>query len=372
VKKIVHVITDLDIGGAEIMLHRLLCASRDSSEYQHVVISLTSTGPIGQKLLAQGCAVFECGLHSLWTMPAAILRLRKLLLQLQPDIVQTWMYHADFLGGVVARSCGLKNIIWGVRSTQVPINSRLTGLLVKANALISSYVPKKIVCVANAALESHRKFGYDSKRMLVITNGIDLDDFFGGSKPSYPLKISTASPLIIGCVGRFHADKGQDVLLQSFAQVLLQQPDLRLMLIGRGCDASNTELGALLDSLNLNHAVNLLGERHDIATLLQSMDIYCMPSRSEGFPNGLVEAMACGLPCVATDVGDAAVLGEGIVQFVAPSSVAELTKGLQLLLDKSPAERLRLGQQAALRIKEHYSIENVRSQFEALYALILR
>ncbi len=372
VKKIVHVITDLDIGGAEIMLHRLLCASSGSSDYKHIVISLTSTGQIGQKLIARGFQVYECNMYSIWKMPVALLRLRKLLLQLQPDIVQTWMYHADFVGGIVARICGFKNIIWGVRSTQVPINSRLTGLLVKANALISSHVPKKIVCVANAALESHRKFGYNAERMLVIANGIDLDEFFGSLKPLHLLKTSTTSPLIIGCVGRFHADKGQDLLLQSLAQVMLQQPDLRLMLIGRGCDASNTELGALLDSLNLNHAVNLLGERQDIATLLQSMDIYCMPSRSEGFPNGLVEAMACGLPCVATDVGDAAVLGEGIVQFVAPSSVDELTKGLQLLLDKSPAERLRLGQQAALRIKEHYSIENVRSQFEALYALILR
>ncbi len=372
VKKIVHVITDLDIGGAEIMLHRLLCASRESNEYQHMVISLTTVGPIGEKLLARGFSVFECGLVSFWKMPAALLRLRKLLLQLQPDIVQTWMYHADFLGGLAARGCGFKHIIWGIRSTQVPINSRLTGLLVKVNAVISHYLPQKIVCVANAALASHRNFGFDAKRMLVIGNGIDLAEFFGQSNSTAQTENRPSRPTVIGCVGRYHADKGQDLLLQSFAQLLQQQPGLQLMLIGRGCDASNKQLSDLLDRFSLHHAVQLLGERQDIAALLQSMDIYCMPSRSEGFPNGLVEAMACGLPCVATEVGDAGLLGEGIVEFVAPSSVAGLTKGLRLMLDKSPIDRLNLGQQAARRIKEHYSIDAVKSQFEALYSLILR
>lgn len=371
-KKIVHVITDLDIGGAEIMLQRLLCASSESNEYQHMVISLTTIGPIGEKLIARGFSVFECGLGSLWKMPAAMIRLRKLLQQLQPDIVQTWMYHADFLGGLAARSCGFEHIIWGIRSTEVPINSRLTGLLVKINALLSHRLPQKIVCVANAALESHRQFGYDVKRMVVIGNGIDLKDFFADSKPSALAQIATSQTFVIGCVGRFHPDKGQDLLLQSFAQLLQQQPGLQLKLIGRGCDTSNKQLCELLDRLNLHHAVQLLGERHDIAALLQSMDIYCMPSRSEGFPNGLVEAMACGLPCVATDVGDALLLGDGVVQFVVPSSVTELTKGLQSMLEKSPAARISMGQQAAQRIKDNYSIDAVRSQFEALYSLILR
>lgn len=371
-KKIVHVITDLDIGGAEIMLHRLLSASRDSNEYQHIVISLTTIGPIGDKLTAIGVCVFECGLVSLWKMPAAMLRLRKLIQQLQPDIVQTWMYHADFFGGIAARSCGFKHIIWGIRSTEVPINSKLTGLLVKINALISHHLPQKIVCVAQAALESHRKFGYDARRMLVIGNGIDLKEFFGQEQPPVPVGVAGDEARLIGCVGRFHPDKGQDLLLQSFAQLLIQQPDLRLVLIGRGCEPSNKQLSELLDRFNLRHAVQLLGERPDIAKLLQSMDIYCMPSRSEGFPNGLVEAMAAGLPCVATDVGDALVLGAGVVEFVMPSSVTELTKGLQLMLEKTPVERSNLGQQAARRIKENFSIDAVRSQFEALYSQILR
>lgn len=372
VKKIVHVITDLDVGGAEMMLYRLLSSSVGSTDYQHIVISLTSQGPIAAQLKARGFVVFDCGLVSLKKMPAAIMRLRRLLQQLQPDIVQTWMYHADFIGGLVARWCGYRNIIWGIRSTQVPINSRLTGLLVKINARLSYLLPKKIVCVAQAALESHRQFGFDDKRMLVIGNGIDLDEFFKGIDSNLSVEKTPSLPRIIGCVGRYHADKGQDLLVQSFAQLLPQQPDLRLMLIGRGCDSANQQLVALLKQLNLEHAVDLLGERQDIAALLHTMDIYCMPSRSEGFPNGLVEAMACGLPCVATDVGDARLLGDGVVQFVAPASVSELTRGLQQMLEISPAARLSLGQQAAQRIKQQYSIDVVRSQFEALYSLILR
>lgn len=372
VKKIVHVITDLDVGGAEMMLYRLLSSSVGSTDYQHIVISLTSQGPIAAQLKARGFVVFDCGLVSLKKMPAAIMRLRRLLQQLQPDIVQTWMYHADFIGGLVARWCGYRNIIWGIRSTQVPINSRLTGLLVKINARLSYLLPKKIVCVAQAALESHRQFGFDDKRMLVIGNGIDLDEFFKGIDSNLSVEKTPSLPRIIGCVGRYHADKGQDLLVQSFAQLLPQQPDLRLMLIGRGCDSANQQLVTLLKQLNLEHAVDLLGERQDIAALLHTMDIYCMPSRSEGFPNGLVEAMACGLPCVATDVGDARLLGDGVVQFVAPASVSELTRGLQQMLEISPAARLSLGQQAAQRIKQQYSIDVVRSQFEALYSLILR
>lgn len=124
-KKIAHVIIGLNVGGAELMLQRLILNSNKNNQFEHSVISLTDLGSIGYELKQQGVAVYSLGMKSLTSAPLMFFKLQKLLKKIQPHVVQTWMYHSDLLGGLAAKSVGVKKIIWGIRNSEIDSNSGL-------------------------------------------------------------------------------------------------------------------------------------------------------------------------------------------------------------------------------------------------------
>src|SRR5690554_3869677 len=115
--KIIHIIIGLNVGGAELMLKRLVLASQEKGKFQHEVISLTDLGVIGCDLRKAGIPVHILNMKSVLSLLKTYFSLKKLLKQLKPDVVQTWMYHADFIGGLAAKSLGVDNIIWGIRNS---------------------------------------------------------------------------------------------------------------------------------------------------------------------------------------------------------------------------------------------------------------
>ena len=371
--KIVHIITCLDIGGAETMLTRLLLAA-DKPGHDELVISLKDLGPLGTQLKAAGVRVEAVGLGSERGLLAGCWYLYSLLRQIKPDIVQTWMYHADFLGGLLAKMAGCRHLVWGIRGTFTPLGRPWTHRIMRCCAWLSRYVPSRILCVAEAARQSHIRYGYDGSRMSVIGNGLDLTAFDAATKTAIDwrdLATWPASVKVMGCVGRYHADKGQDLLLAAIASVAPQQPDLRFVMVGRDCDEHNSALQQQLQQLGLNELVYLAGERRDVPACLAGFDYFCLPSRTEGFPNVLAEAMAAGIGAVATDVGDVALLVDGTVTLVPAADSAALAKGMQQLL-ALPAEALAAQVASArLRIKEHCSIGAVRRQYDAFYQQLL-
>lgn len=372
--KIIHIITDLEVGGAEQMLQRLLLSDPKSKE-NVLVISLSGVGIIGEHLQALGYTVHALDCRNLSSLPANFLALIKLLKTHQPALVQTWMYHADFFGGMAARMAGCPNVIWGIRTTVVPQNSKKTYCLMRVCALLSYIVPKKIICVAEAAKKKHIAYGYHSKKILVIPNGFDFTCFdaqrIDKTRVRSELGIN-AEDFIVGCVGRLHWDKGQDIFITAIA-LLEKIPNQRMyfMLVGQGCDNNNSELLQQIDSLGLSAAFILLGERHDIPECLAAMDVFCMPSRTEGFPNGLGEAMSMGLPCVATQVGDTQVLTGDTAVLVAADDPKALAEGLTQMINMLPEQRRFMGQQGASRVRNQFSIDKTRERFYALYREIM-
>lgn len=373
--KIQHIIVGLNIGGAEVALQRLIKSHERTSKYEHEVVSLTTIGPIGDELERAGIKISCLDMRSVFDIPKVISKLARLVRASRPDVVQTWMYHADLLGGVAARLAGNDRVIWGIRTTDVRAAATKSTVIVQyLCAFLSRWIPRRIICVAEAARASHRQVGYDAAKMLVIPNGFELSRFDVPAAQALQLRETlgfSARDIVIGTVGRFDPAKDFPNFVDAAAELFAKHDNVKVVMVGRGLHKANVELMQCIKNTGYPDKFLLLDERKDIARCLSAIDIFCLPSRTEGFPNVVGEAMAAARPCVVTDVGDAALLvgDTGIV--VAKEDSVALADGLGMLVAMSHQERRVLGEQARKRIDAEFTVDRARERFEAVYESIL-
>lgn len=373
--KVAHVIIGLNVGGAELMLKRLIESHNEQPGIEHSVISLTDRGVLGEQLVKQGVAVHCLGMSSIIKGAATFFKLRKLLQTLRPDVVHTWMYHADLLGGLAAHSIGIRNLVWCIRSTDIRKGgSKVTLLIRKLCAWLSGRLPRMIVCAADASCKVHEAVGYAPSKMHVIPNGFELDKLLAsrdsGTCFRDELGINQDCKLVVS-VGRYNPVKDHKTFIEVAGKVAAQRDDVKFMLVGRDLERSNPQLMALINATGQADAFYLLGERNDVPACLQASDVFCLHSVTEGFPNVLGEAMAVGLPCLTTDVGDAAYLLDSPEWVVPPASPEKLAEKLNALLSLSVAERKALGQAASSRIREHFTMDVISRRYYDLYTSLL-
>ncbi len=375
VVKVLHVIIGLNIGGAELMLKRLIESHQGNSNYLHSVVSMTLVGKVGAQLQEMGVEVRAFGMRSPLDIPRAFWQLVRMIRAECPDIVQTWMYHADLLGGLAALLAGNRHVIWGVRRTDVEVGgNRATKLVRQVCSMLSGWLPHTIVCAANASLRSHIAVGYCSSRIVVVPNGFDVARLVATSAQRDALRKQCgfgADAIVIGTIARFDEAKDHANFVRAAGLLTQQYSDVRFLLVGLDCDASNAELVSWIAATGYADRFVLLGQRADVPVCLAAMDIYCLHSHTEGFPNGLGEAMAMGLPCVATDVGDAALLLSDTGVIVPKEDSAALAQGLKQLLEMTLEDRLSLGQKAKARIYSEFTMVRCRERFEAIYERVL-
>lgn len=332
---VVHIISGLGHGGAETVLYRLLTASMQGD--RHCVISMGEPGVFGPKLEAAGVRVYSLHMRGVPGVVGGLWRLYRLLRQLRPDVVQTWMYHADLVGGVVARLAGIKAIAWGVRNSGADLqkSSRASRALAWVCARASAIVPGVIVACADNAAQRHVGWGYRDDKMLVIPNGYDLSVWQADPQARMVLRqelgLAADTPLI-GSVARWNPLKDHDNLLAALALSVQAHPEVRCVLIGEGLDSQNTELAAMLQRYGVQDKVVLLGRRTDVAQWMNALDVHVLSSRAEGFPNVVAEAMASGTLCVVTDVGDAARIVGDTGWVAPPRNAAALSQALSAAL----------------------------------------
>ncbi len=373
--KICHVITSLSvIGGAQRVLVRMLLADPDSVD-QKMVLVLRHAGVWGDQLRSAGVIVHELGMDSAVHAPGALYRLMKIMKAFNPDIVQTWMYHADFLGGLAAWIVGCKNIVWGIHRTSLSASdSKITILLMKSCALMSHWLPKKIIHVAKAGKKAHIEAGYNAERIVVIPNGFDFSGLTATAEQRKTFRDNCKfkdDEMVIGCLARFHNAKGHDNFVNAAAIVAKSYPKTKFMIAGTDCDANNTKLNGWINQHNLQDSFVLLGERHDVPNCLSAMDIFCMPSRTEAFPIALGEAMAMGLPCVATNVGDTEVLAGDTAVLVPAQDPEALARGLLEVIGLTEKQRNQMGQRAKDRVIAEFSIDKACQHYNAVYREII-
>lgn len=369
---ILHVITDLNAGGAELMMKRLIESHLADPRYEHRVISLRGLGPVAAPLRAQGISVKALGLTSALRLPAAVLRLVSLIRSERPDVVQTWMYHADLFGGLAARGAGVRNVLWGVRVADISPEMGVapqTFRIRRACAYLSRHIPKKIIYVCHSARPPHEALGYDPSKGLVIPNGYVLRPN-RTRQERLELRRRIGLPeqaLLIGSAGRWSAQKDFPTFVEAASLLAATWPEAQFVLMGREVDWNNPQLARMVRESGVAGHFHLLGERRDIGDCLAALDVFSLQSIQEGFPNVVAEAMAEGTPCVVTDVGDAALLVGETAAVIDPRQPAQLAAALGRLLAASPLERQALGRQARSRIEEHFSISAVAAQYASLY-----
>lgn len=364
-------ITALTGGGAEMMLYRLL-SCLDRTKFNPQVVSMIGLGPVSQKIRGLGIPVRSLGMSQGMPNPLALLKLVRWLKRDKPDVIQTWMYHADLLGGLAAKLAGGIPVSWGIRHSDLSVegNRRLTLLTVKACAPISRCLPTKIVCCSEASRESHAAVGYAPEKMIVIQNGIDPELFRPNASARANIRqefgIAEEVP-IIGMVGRFHPQKDHYNFVQAAQYLSRSIQDVRFLLCGEEITWENPELAGWIDDAGIRERVVLLGKRDDIPELTAAFDIASLSSMGEGFPNVVVEAMACAVPCVVTDVGESArIVGDaGVV--VPRRDPQALADAWRKVLDMDGDDRKRLGLSGRERVIQHYSLRQIVSRYETLF-----
>jgi len=372
---VVHIITCLSTGGAEMMLYNLLSAM-DRAEFKPEVISLTDIGPVGEKIKALGVAVQALGMRRGAPNPLAVLRLARWLRQKKSDLIQTWMYHADLIGGIAARLAGDIPVAWGIHHTNLDPEStkRKTIWTAKSCARLSYLLPTQIVCCSEASLHVHAALGYATRKMCVIPNGFDLDAF----KPDPAARRAVRSKLgiaedalLVGLIARFHPQKDHANFVKAAALLHTRVSNAHFLLCGEGITWENQELLRWIEDAGIREHCHLLGRREDIPRLMVALDIASSSSFGEAFPIVLGEAMACGIPCVVTDVGDSTLIVGKTGKVVSARDPAALAHAWQDLIDIGRDARRHLGEMARKRIEENFSLKIIARRYEALYESLL-
>lgn len=366
-----HIITSLTTGGAERALYNVLAGGLIESN-NTAVLSLQDEGTYGERIRALDVPVYTLGMHRRIPTPATLWRLRQAVAELRPQLIQGWMYHGNLAASTAARMIPRKNpaVIWNIRHSLYSLKAEkpLTQQVIRANRWAAGGVDA-IIYNSRIAKKQHEAFGFAATKSQVIPNGFDTYRLAPNSDRGRATRGILDIPeeaTVIGHVARFHPIKDHASFLRAAVAVMHQKPDLICLLVGREVDLENPALADVVPP-ELADRFCFVGERKNISDLMRAMDVFCQSSRSEGFPNVLGEAMALGVPCVATDVGDSRDIVGDTGEVVPPSDSEALAKGLLAMLDRTSEERTALGRAARTRIETRYALPSVVEQYRELY-----
>ena len=371
--KVLFISSGLEAGGAEGMLLRVL-EHVDRERLMPEVISLTGIGEIGEKIRELGIQVHDLGMSrsGLQIPVLSFFRLRRMIKLINPDVVQTWQYHADLLGGLAARLAGIKTVGWGIRNGELPPeHSKFSTQVVRRIcSWLSYWLPKKILFNSREAQAVHATVGYDERKFEVIPNGFDI--YEGRTKTETRATVRREldlfeDTLLVGFIARIDPVKNHEGFLEAAVLIHAELPEVHYVMAGRNVDESNQDLLRMIEDYKLSKCVHLLGHRKDIEKLMTGIDVHVSASHTEAFPNVIGEAMAGGTPSVATDVGDSAwIIGE-TGKVVPRGNMQALAEGITDLLMMPAENRQALGRKARARIKEEFEIGEVATLYQQYF-----
>ena len=372
--KCLQIITDLSVGGAEKALFNLLNNGL-STMHDSYVISLMSDGALEMPIRKLGVTVKTLGMAQGRLSTRALNKLRKIVKNIQPDVIQGWMYHGNLAASLATYlSHNSPVLVWNIRQTLYNLNNEkhMTRWVIRSNRILSKY-PESILYNSQLSRSQHETFGFFSKTGKVIPNGIDLKIFNPDQDTKNIVRDEVGIPrnaLVVGHVARFHAMKDHKNFLKAAVALVKRHQHVYFIMLGKNIEKDNEELLPFITP-ELSNKLLMLGEYQNVARLLKTIDIFCMSSAwGEAFPNVIGEAMATGVPCVTTDVGESANIVDNTGIIVPPNDNVALYTGLEEMLIMQPDKRTALGTAASKRIRQNYSIESIVNQYTELYATL--
>lgn len=347
--RVLFFIGDLTLGGTEVHLARLL-SLLDRARVEPEVMVLNARGPLLQTVLGLGIPVHDIeNRGTALDLARSCLRVRDIVRRVRPSVLHAYGYPCDVLSSLARMGRSSPVLLTSRRGNQPRARRRF--LLRLTNPWVD-----RVVCVSNAtAAFAVRTELLSPAKIEIIPNGIDLSSF-----PTEPRVRRTVHQ--IGTLGRLRQVKGSDLLLEAFER--LENPDLVLRIAG----AADSSWGEDLRRRYMgNSRVEFIDFVDDSVGFLERLDLFVLPSRSEGMSNALLEAMAAGLPIVATDVGsNGEVLGGGDAGLIVSPSADAIAAGIRRLIG-DPELAGRLARAARRRAKQHYALAGMAQRYETLY-----
>ena len=371
--EVMHVVTSLDVGGAETVLARLV-AGDAADKVSHSVVSLKPGGALRTRLEADGIPVRDLGIERNRDAPGGLLRLAAAIREARPAVVQSWLYHADLLATLALALSGRRRatrLIWGVRCSDMDMSRYARGSRIVRTLLPHlSRRADLVLCNAEAGRAVHQRLGYRPARWRVVPNGVDLERFRPRPDERSAIRAELGlndEQFVVGMCARVDPMKDHATFVKA-AAFAGTAPEARFVLIGARTDETGSALERTIAAAGLSGRFVRLGVGEDIPRLHAALDVATLSSAfGEGFPNVLAEAMACGVPCVTTDVGDsAAIVGDtGIV--VPPRDPAALAAAWERLRSEGHDGRAARGAAARRRVSDCYSLASMVGAYHALY-----
>jgi len=371
--KVMHIITTLGPAGAEIMLSRMI-SGMDRTRFENEVVSLTGILDLAEKMRGMGAGVRTLNMKTSAPNPLLVMRLAQWIRESKPDVIHTWMYHANLVGVLAARLAGNVPVVWGIHNSALDprINKRRTMLVNRVCAFLSRRFPARIVCCSEASLRIHGSLGYSGEKMVVIPNGFDLEKIKPDPDARASVRQELGIPLdapLIGIAARFHPQKDHRNFVRAAARLHKQMSDIHFLLCGLDITWQNSQLAGWIETAGIRDCCHLLGVRQDMTRLFAGMDIATTASLGgEAFPLVIGEAMACGAPCVVTDVGDCALIVGETGTVVAPGDPEALAEAWRNLIEAGPRVRHRLGIAARRRVQQHFALPVIVERYQTIYS----
>lgn len=366
--KITYLITGLHTGGAEMIIYRMLKTALEQDyddEFKFQVISIVPPAEIGDKIKELGVEVKSLNAESKLN-PLIAWRLFSLLRQEQPEILHTFLFHANILGRIIGKMAGVPKVVSAIRNEYFGSKLRekmikLTKNLCDYTTIVSQYTAGKMIEKGIIAEENYK----------VITNGVDIDALNSEDKKQKQkiktnLNLDKKNPVLVS-VGSLTEQKGFSSLIKAIDKLEEKYDDIFLIILGSG--PKQKELEQLIQKLDLQQHVKLVGRKDNVRDYLQLADVFVLSSLWEGMPNALLEAQAVGLPSVATRVSGVSEIIDneenGVI--VEPNSEGALIRGIEAILDQMKEDKEAIKTAAQQKIKQGFSLESMTKDYINFY-----
>ena len=361
---VVHVITGLELGGAEVLLADLVTRS-DRTAFAHRVVSLLPGGTVRPRLEEAGIPVADLGMRHARPSFSALRKLRAIVRDARPAVVHAWMYHACFAAALAKP----RRLVWGLHAANLDLSRyHITTTLVTSACRWLSRRQHAIVVNSPSTRAYHQELGYRPKQWALIPNGIDTDQFRPDPARRHAVRsvlgLAPDTPLI-GFIARRDPQKDHVTFLRAAGRLSERMPGAHFLLAGLGTD--DPLMRDLVRRYAPRAAVHLLGVRDDVAAITTALDVATMCSFGESFSNAVAEAMACGTPCVVSRVPPLPEILDGHGAVVENGDADGLASAWEALLAEPPEQRAARGAAGRKRIRAEFSATRMVSRFEALY-----
>jgi len=371
--RVVHVTTGLEIGGAEVMLVKVL-KELEASNIRAIVCSLLGEGALSERARHYADDVINVQPAALMRNPARLMKVSRQLARFQPHIIQGWMYHGNLVATVMHKTLARHSrLFWNLRCSEPTPGSR-SAEWVRRMGIRYSQLPERIVVNSESGLAYHKAVGYKANDYRVIGNGIDATTFAPDGQARSACRQRLGLPdeaFVIGISARYREMKDYATFFQAVERFGKQVADAYVLVCGSGVDATVPELTDYNRQQLESERLHLLGELEDMPGFMNALDVFTLSSKTgEGFPNVIAEAMACAKPCVVTDSGDSQRIVGECGMTVSPQDPQALANAWQRLYAMSPDVRADIGTRARQRAVNEYDIASVGAAYRELYTSV--